>query len=205
MLIAKIIALAIADPGGGGAVTDQALARFEDKIRAVQSFLERPQKVAIADPWPKSPRGRLYTIAKIELISSAYDVQRTESLVSPYIAHLDLAVRHTANALCGDLRGPVGTVGWSLPANAVAAADRPECYGLPIRGGPYTLRFNYAFQSNQWVLKSVTIPDASHGESVLGISLGVSKDFPADPELGPFNAPWSIFINSTGSLSAARP
>lgn len=194
MMLANLVTiLALSVAADGTVSADSALAGFELKVQAVGKFLEQPRKIALVDGWPPAPGGRIYKVAKVQLVSSAYDVQRTDSLVSPYVARLDLTILQTENARCGDVKGYRENVGWSQAAKAIEAADRGDCYGEPSRGGPYVLRFSYAHQGGRWVLKAVTIPDANNGDALLGASLGLSRGLVPNFDLQAFNTGWSVF------------
>ena len=142
-------ALAQSTPPG-----DNALSLFEGQVSKIESFMRKPQTALIAYVGTKP--GFFY-LARFYGQDVKYDVRRSDSLVSPYTAYVQVSMATDINGACGPVKMDyLGGVGWPTEEQAVAQADRAECFRSKSKRPPFLASFNYAFQQSKWTLKSVT-------------------------------------------------
>jgi hypothetical protein len=105
------------------AQTDQAAAvsSFQALVKQVDDFFSTSQTVLITEDYEKptifdraSKTGKLNYLLRFEKLGIAYDVQKTDSLISPFTAYIVLRLRASANGDSGTLPGhePKGSMGW---------------------------------------------------------------------------------------------
>jgi len=147
-----------------------------------------------------SPTGESYQFLQYRAKSISYDVVKTDSLVSPYSAHISVDAENPPMASpCSSMR--IGNViaGWPSSVEALKHKDRPECFPYATaKYEPDPLRFNFAFQKNTWVLKSIVRTETGMPENLLSAAMiGTSQENsrPVEDENGrQFNAPWAALV-----------
>src|SRR5882724_329578 len=88
-------------PAPGPTEGERALALFKAKTEQFQRFLAQEPLFLTKEDVSKSATGVLYYHVRIKLLKSALDVQRSDSLVSPFMGYLDLTYEKETNQSCG--------------------------------------------------------------------------------------------------------
>lgn len=196
----KTILLAILLCFGFGSLwaqVDQAavVTSFQAVVKQVDELFSGSPIVLITDDWQKpglfvlqsSKTGKINYLLKFEKMEISFDVQKTDSLISPFTAYIDLMVKASSNADSGDIGSALGrgSMGWgkmrhwgfeksedALKATDFhsccdAARDKPmQCYGR--------VKILYAYQGEAWVFKGATddpitrIPDETTAVNLRG-------------------------------------
>jgi hypothetical protein len=164
-----------------------AVRSFTQKANRIYNFMGTKPLIVGVSTDSISPSGVAYKLSQAEVLDSSMNVERTNSLITPYLGYLTITYRLEFNKTCGDLPDKKG---YSTYAKAVA--DKNNCFQTTesqIRKAKIT----FAYQSNRWIFK-----DASQlGSSDL-------NDFPDYVLLEAFghwgdrakeNAKWEKLIN----------
>ena len=196
---AWIVAAIMVSSAGPALARDDAqaaLASFREIAARYQSFFATPRYEIVNVKDASIGSGSAYWAEVYAAKSVVFDVQHTESLISPFIAYVEVVfIDSTANRPCGTYPSAYTSgvyKGWDSAASAIASTKRPECW--PTREMyDYPMRFNYAYQDGHWVLKSVIRQNSGKPERGLTLLLmGVPNDdlLPPTPDGVAYNAPW---------------
>jgi hypothetical protein len=82
---------------------ERALARFKAKAEQFQHFFAQNPMILSKQDFTQSPTGKSYSHVRLTLLDSGFDVQRTNSLVSPFIGYLSLTCVAENTDTCGDI------------------------------------------------------------------------------------------------------
>jgi len=179
------------------------VAAFEAVVERYEAFFATPQVALVGSPGqPGHPAS--YVLKRYSGKAGAFDIRKTDSLVSPYVATLNMPLRrvepdYNRNSACGDVKVTIAgmpvTAGWSTPALAVDNAGLEAC-SKDVSTVP--LQFAFALQRNAWVLKTVTVPDwgGKHYEAISRILGLAAWDVPSDgvASIEGFNAKWQALV-----------
>jgi hypothetical protein len=135
---------------------ERAMALFKAKVEQFQRFLSQDPVILIKQDFSTSPTGVTYYHLRVKLLESGFDVQRSNSLVSPFIGYLYLTYNTERTTSCGDMIGATReSIGYTTYEKAMAHA--PDCFQRGRSSSPQNVRMNFAYQDGRWVLK-----DARH-------------------------------------------
>ena len=162
-------------------------------------FAAGPRKAIMKTSSGYSPTGE-FVIEEYSAQDIAYDVEKTNSLVSPYSATIQMNIIGKANSSCGDLKHAGVAYGWSSVKGALSAIDRAECYRYtPIEGKPtvYAVKLVFAFQDGRWVFKDAIQTEYAN-RWLLGQSLFGNETYPMtrflEPEAQALNSVWRDLV-----------
>jgi hypothetical protein len=131
---------------------ERALALFKAKAEQFQRFLAQEPVFLSKQDFSKSPTGVIYNHLRVKLLESGFDVQRSDSLVSPFIGYLYLTYARDTNGACGDIVSVDRTaLGYSTYEKATANAR--DCF-QPSRFGIENTRLTFAYQDGRWTFKN---------------------------------------------------
>lgn len=169
----------------------KAMEKITTKFAA---FFKSPRKLLRKESYKNAP---LYFIVEISASGFAFDVRKTDSLVSPYVGYVNLSVDSRSNGSCGNVAGYNEMVGWRLLDDATQAKDREECFKYDISGrpDPREVRIDFSYQHDTWVLKRTTRVKYSVDEFPISTVLGVASDpsrNETDLDVKTFNQAWQI-------------
>jgi len=128
---------------------DQALTLFKAKVGQFERFFAQEPTILYKQIFSHSPTGFLYYHIRINLQKITFDVQRSNSLVSPYIGFIYLSYEREDNQTCGDT--VVG--GYSTYEKAIENAT--GCFHPSKYSTIEDVRIAFAFQDGHWVYKDV--------------------------------------------------
>ncbi len=162
-------ASAVREPNKGAAIEDEVIARFERMVKKYQQFFSEPRLCYDKQSFSRSPTGFNYRPTKFMAVGNAtYDIEKTNSLISPYVAHILMTLKVWRTEKCENLKGetltpplPIGDIffGFDTLNAAKQAAMNASCFEVDARWTE--VRFNCAFQRGKWVWKSaITTPKA---------------------------------------------
>lgn len=123
-------------------------------------------------------RSMVYIVRQYMFQEIAFDVRKTDSLVSPYTGFVDLIVDEKSNRACGDvkLRETTMFLGFLNIDDALAKGDDAICMKIDK---PHTKeRFEFAYQSNRWILKNIrfSYKDEMLTNDLLAAVFGMRED-----------------------------
>ena len=157
---------AFADPN-----QQQIISSFKKKVEEIKHFFRtEPKILGMQSAAGYSPSGRIYYYSKYILDGLSYDIQRTNSLVSPFTAYVDVSHTDMKTTLCGDVEMALQNRFFSSLEKARENRDNSSCYE-PRIDRLVTVRFYYAYQDQKWVFKEVS----EQGSFVSSISAVLNK------------------------------
>lgn len=99
-----------------------------------------------------------YQVHKYTLNKISYDVQKTDSLVSPFTGEIKLSYFRTKNTKCGDY-GSNENKDFTSAEKALTKKNDNSCYfvgDVPGSSGDEDATMHFAFQKEKWILKSIS-------------------------------------------------
>ncbi len=141
-----------------------------------------------------SPTAEDIRIDEFTLVSSSFDVQKTESIISPYIGYVNLELLHRFTEHCGPLLMKYAdSRAWDNVADALLYSDADSCYCERSR---YDVKFWFSFQDDKWVYKNITRADDNKDDLILAQAFGkhLRGNHPITEQVGlQFNKKWYEF------------
>jgi hypothetical protein len=152
---------------------ERAMALFKAKVEQFQRFLSQDPVILLKQDFPRSPTGVTYYHLRVKLLESGFDVQRSDSLVSPFIGYLYLTYNEEMTTSCGDMIGVTReSIGYTTYEKAMAHA--PDCFQRGSSSSPQTVRMHFAYQDRRWVLKDARHTEDNHQATWLLAALGLT-------------------------------
>jgi hypothetical protein len=177
---------------GKGVEKNQPVESFDLIVSTFSKFFESPQKIIYRQKYSDSPSGVLVFVNEYSAANLRYDIKKTDSMISPFTAHIELDVKERNNGSCGNVSGYKKIVGWHDEKEALEKSDSSSCYKTE---NEYSrpIKFVFAYQNSKWVLKSVVYSGDYSPERVISSALGL---YPSaiDKESVVFNAKWMNLI-----------
>lgn len=179
----------------------QALQSFQAIVDKFSVFFKGNPKHVTKEAFSESPNGITYSIVEYQVIDISYDIQKTDSLVSPFIGYFDVSKTLRKNSSCGNIKTKYDIDGWDNIEEALKNADNELCYrwakNIP-RSAPRIERYIFAYQSGKWIFKDAVYEDTNKKNGRLLAILGKpSGDYLEIVELSgkQYNQPWLDLIN----------
>jgi hypothetical protein len=141
---------------------ERALSLFKAKSEQFQRFLALTPVFLSNQDFSKSPTGEIYYHVRIKLLESSFDVQRSDSLVSPFIGYLNLVYEEEDTTSCGDvvITYPAmrsrDVYGYTTYEKAMAYAH--DCFQRRRNPPVEDMRLTFAYQDGRWVFKDAIRP-----------------------------------------------
>ena len=82
----------------------EAIASFKPILKSVDDFFSASPIALNSEDYTLSPSGKRYYLLKFEKLDIAYDIKKTDSLISPFTAYISLRLKASSNAIYGDLK-----------------------------------------------------------------------------------------------------
>jgi hypothetical protein len=182
---------------------DRAIQTFKIIAAKFSEFFKSPQKLIYKQSFSESPTGINVEVIEYHCSNISYDINITESLISPYVGYVDLELSSLSNCACGNVSYTVGAykriTGWDNEKDALDNVNGKDCYKqqFDISGKldeiqKDNVRVNYAYQNNKWIFKNVSSTPISNAFNIIsapGVKLQDSSSFK-------FNSPWVKLVNS---------
>jgi len=146
---------------------EEAISLFEEKVAHFEKFFSAKPKVLDKQSSKKSPTGYIYLYTWFENYKISYDIQKTDSLITPYMGYITVSYWMTSSNNCGDFESHRiygETDKYFTTEEPVRAIKNNEsCYKPSTYDGKevirYATKFIFAYQKKQWVYKDVVRPD----------------------------------------------
>ena len=180
-------------------VPSDPLKAFQAIVDGYKSFFSKSEKLVYGSAYAKSPNGRVVYVVEYSGKDLSYDVRKTDSLVSPFTAYVQLSLRSMDNGSCGTVPGYKNMVGWPDVATALTQADSAQCFKPLIAGEEFwdRVRFQYAYQDDKWKLVQILRTKYAKPELAISAAIGVPAAPGirlADTEAIVFNEAWTHTI-----------
>jgi hypothetical protein len=163
---------------------EQRVDLFEKFFAALPHFLEKQ-----AYKSTPVPGGYILFWCRFDRTAISYDVRRTDSLISPYMAHVKVDYVEKRSHKCGDFSAPYSAGRYfTTLENARKSREDDSCYGEDIFGES---KFVFAFQKGKWVFKEVLNTKNNSIDNRLTTIKGIPSGswFPVEE-----NNPWKVLI-----------
>lgn len=177
------------------------MASFKVIARKFETFFASGPRKVVMKTESGYQKGGEFVVEEVTTRDFSYDVQKTDSLVSPFNGTLLMNIVSRENGSCGDLKHDGEGFGFTTVQGAMAALDRTECYQyspLPKEPTVYAIKLVFAFQDATWVFKSAMQTDYGNawllGQSIFGNASYPATRFP-EPEAEALNAPWRALVH----------
>lgn len=107
---------------------------------------------------------------KLLLLDISYDIQKTDSLISPYMGYIEVKCLLKASRRCGDVKGPFDYQEFSNIDSARQNKNNISCY---VGSANIGAKFIFAFQKSKWIFKKVINSKTRHPYSFISAALGM--------------------------------
>ncbi len=131
---------------------------FKVKIKEIDSTLSAKPIVLFSQNRNESSTGKSYYLVKIEKIDIKYDIQKTNSLVTPYTGFVTLTIKVSDNQNLGDVEGPKKKLGFSDPEKAKEVQTFNSCCSAELSEDKWckgNVKATFDYQEGNWVYKSI--------------------------------------------------
>jgi hypothetical protein len=142
---------------------------FEDRVNIFHDFFKSNPLLLDKQKYSSSPSGYIFFYRRYSLEDISFDIRRTNSLVSPYSAYIDVATSVERTIKCGDVKGDPNTYFSTLDI-ARMNKDKRNCWA-PVK--PEDIRFYFAYQNNQWVYQRVVSATTGTTKAAISTALGI--------------------------------
>jgi len=169
---------------------EQALKTFKPTVNKFTEFFSTNPKLVSKSTFPDSPTGFAYTIFEYTFVDISYNIEKTNSIVSPFIGYFEVTVTGRENSSCGNLKskypGFATLYGYDKMDDALRN-DHEKCfksrgvYTYVAKSAPTSIKFIFAYQDDKWVFKDVLLNNQSY-DMMLATLSKPTKNRPAITE-----------------------
>ncbi len=175
---------------------DAALQSFQPVVKNYADFFQQNPKLLTKVSPPQNPNQKAFSVTHFLLRRVYYDINKTTSIVTPFIAYIDIDTDVADNKTCGNVSfNSKDSEGWADMEEALKNADSVRCFVLRTsESGPIRHRFHFQYQrkTGRWELTDITYADGNPNGRFMAL-LGISSPwFPAIYEPGAlsYNEDW---------------
>lgn len=194
----SIILLSLTSHTHAQVAENQVASSFKDIASTLQMFFAEKPKMLIKVVDTSSPSGSQFWVDEFLLASSAYDVQKTESIITPYVGYIQLNLLYRFTSKCGNTSDRDT---WNNVSDALLSAPADSCYSEPSK---YNIKFLFSFQEGSWLWKNIIKLDDGEDDVLISYAFGkrTSYDVPITETQGvAFNKKWFELANKITRLS----
>lgn len=177
---------------------------FENIVARFNLFFKKKQKLVSKQSFPDSPTRIVAEIIEYECGNITYDIEKTKSLLSPFVGYITLNLISLDNSSCGnvEISGHPKPYGWKTVDGAITEINNEKCYKFDIienDGKPFVdvVRLNFAYQNKKWIFKGAIRPvygrPAIANSTTLGVPVGPGI-IPSEPDAIKINKKWLDLI-----------
>jgi hypothetical protein len=159
------------------ATQEEIVQSFERKLKTWETFFKAGQVAFNKQHFPDSPTGYVFDAARYSLTGSvAYDVQKTDSLVSPYTGYMRMTLQEESTKRCGgNVRVGGDVYGWAN-LESLMSVLKESCYALSDILPYEEVQFNFALQRGHWIWKSAIRTKYGKPSIYISTALGDGAD-----------------------------
>jgi len=131
---------------------------FKSKLRQIDSIFSSSPIVSASQNYTDSKSGKIHYLIKIEKISISYDIQKSNSLLAPYLGYVTITIRVSDNQNYGDVKGYKEMTGFSDSEKAKEVLTFNPCGEKDFDTDEWckgNITVTYAYEEGTWVFKSV--------------------------------------------------
>ena len=149
------------------------LSSFESIVSKIDEFVSASPVGLISRKQERfSPSGKINYLLKFEIVGLAYDIQKTNSLVTPYTGYIVVSLKVQSNAMYGDVKygdvrsknlAPDKRVEYNWGFQYAEDAEKVKKFASCTLRSKYSegsrcrgdVKLLYAYQRGNWVFKKV--------------------------------------------------
>ena len=134
------------------------LKSFKNKVDHLDSLFSATPVVMASQNWNELSTGKINYLVKIEKIGIKYDLQKTNSLVSPYIGYVTLSIKVSDNQQSGEIEGYKEKIGFADPEKAKQILIFNPCCSPGDNEDEWCkgdIKATFSYQEGIWVFKSI--------------------------------------------------
>jgi len=165
---------------GQNTQAEQALKTFKPIVTKFSEFFKTNPKLIAKDFRTYSPTGLLYSIREYRFVDISYNVEKTNSIVSPFVGYLEVIVTDRDNDSCGNVKTEFGIYGWDNVDDTLRN-DIEQCFSWRSKklyiekSEPQAMKFVFAYQDGKWVFKDVILQGKSFEMMLAALSKATTK------------------------------
>lgn len=138
---------------------------FKKKLATVDSLFLKPPTFLESEEFSDSKTGKINYLIKVVKLESSYDIQSTNSIVSPYTAYIILKLQVFSNQSLGNVKSTGLTWGFETEEQArqvdVTSSCTHDSKDNEEEWCVGEVKINYAFQDGVWVFKGIDTETAN--------------------------------------------
>jgi hypothetical protein len=146
---------------------------FQLLVNKYKQFFGSNPKLLIKLFVKESPSSKCYHINKFLFEDILYDVQKTNSLVSPFFGFIDVRTKMRRNDSFGNVKMAHDIPGWDKIEDALRNVDN-ETYSTTYNA--VVNRFNFVYQDGKWIFKNAIYADGTPNDRIMSV-YGTSHDW----------------------------
>jgi hypothetical protein len=132
--------------------------QFKNLVTLIDNRFKKTPAVLTYQDFSTSPSGLIFYKLQFEELESSYDVQATNSLVTPYTGFIVLKLKVKTNAKSGDVKSIDYNVGFSDSTKAKQNDNYETCTDPKYDLNQWCvgeIKILYAYQNSKWIFKSI--------------------------------------------------
>jgi hypothetical protein len=134
------------------------VAEFKNLVSKIDERFKKIPTVLTWQDYSPSPSALIFYKLQFESVESSFDVQTTNSLVTPYIGYIVVKLKVKTNAKSGNVKGYDYNVGFSDSLAAKENSNNESCSDPKYDFNQWCtgdVKVSYAYQNNKWIFKSI--------------------------------------------------
>jgi hypothetical protein len=175
---------------------------FEPIVEKITTFFRKNPKLLTKVSPPENPKIQAYSITHFQMDRISYDILTSNSIITPYIGHIDVDTEVADNKPCGNQGfSKTEKEGWSKIDDAISNANNASCFVIrtPQVGViRHRFIFQYHVKTGRWALSEIVYQDGTINGRFMAL-LGVpSPWFPVmnEPQALLYNKDWIQLFKS---------
>jgi len=173
---------------------ERALKAFKPIVNRFTQFLKTNPELVGKHVEAASPTGVSYAIRQYIMEDNiSYNIEKTNSIVSPFIGYIEATVTRMDNDSCGNICTKNGCFGRDNITDAINSAEK-KCERWSAVNS-LVIKFIFAYQDNGWIFKDVKL-ESGHSVTILLQALSKPSDNPpiTEPEGISYNRKWANLV-----------
>lgn len=142
----------------GGEKKPDVVTQFRNLVAKIDNRFKTIPVVLTYQDFSTSPSGFIFYKLQFERLESSFDVQTTNSLVTPYTGYIVLKLKVKTNAKSGDVISIDYNVGFSDSTKAKQNDNYETCTDPKYDLNQWCvgeIKILYAYQNGKWIFKSI--------------------------------------------------
>ena len=152
---------------------EEVISSFEKQVDKFQKFFSSKPKFLEKQSYKGSPTSYIFFYNRFDSCNISYDIQKTDSLISPYMGYINVRYRASESMNCGDFIGLHEKQQFTTLDLARQKRDDESCY-IEVMDITYGAKFVFAFQKKKWVYKEVINTYSNKPDPLFSTAFGIA-------------------------------